>query len=81
MPKYRCHKEVSALKIETVLPYEGGVGLTFEDQQFPIRAFSNDELKNKPTPQSGMYLVRYEDGYFSFSPAETFESGYTRIGQ
>lgn len=30
-------------------------------------------------PQVGGYYVRYPDGYESWSPAEVFESGYTRL--
>jgi hypothetical protein len=33
----------------------------------------------KHDPQPGGYWVRYEDGYESYSPAEAFEGGYTRI--
>jgi hypothetical protein len=34
-------------------------------------------LKHDPRP--GGYFVEYADGYRSFSPAEAFEAGYTRI--
>jgi hypothetical protein len=30
-------------------------------------------------PEAGGYLVLYEDGYRSYSPAKAFEEGYTRI--
>ena len=33
----------------------------------------------KHNPQAGGYYVVYADGYKSFSPAEAFEDGYTRI--
>lgn len=33
----------------------------------------------KHEPQVGGYFVVYEDGYRSFSPAEAFEAGYSRI--
>ena len=33
---------------------------------------------DKHNPQVGGYYVVYADGYKSFSPAEAFESGYTR---
>lgn len=79
MPKYRCHKEVWALKIKKVLPDEWGVGLQFEEPGFAVKAFTNEELKGRPNPKAGMYMVQYEDGYTSFSPAKAFEEGYTRI--
>ena len=34
-------------------------------------------LKHQPTV--GGYYVVYKDGYKSFSPADAFESGYTRV--
>lgn len=37
------------------------------------------EYVEKHKPIVGGYYVIYEDGYKSFSPAEAFESGYTRI--
>lgn len=37
------------------------------------------EWMTKHNPVVGGYLVLYDDGYCSFSPAEAFESGYTRI--
>jgi hypothetical protein len=33
----------------------------------------------KHNPMAGGYYVVYQDGYKSYSPAEAFESGYTRI--
>jgi hypothetical protein len=32
-------------------------------------------------PLPGDYLVIYEDGYRSISPAKAFEDGYTRIAE
>lgn len=37
------------------------------------------EFMTKHRPLVGGYLVFYKDGYRSFSPAEAFEDGYTRI--
>lgn len=37
------------------------------------------EYMNKHQPQIGGYYVKYADGYESFSPAEAFESGYTKV--
>lgn len=44
-----------------------------------VKPFTNDQLKGKPDVQEGWYMVVYPDGYVSFSPAEAFEEGYTRI--
>lgn len=81
MPKYRCHKEVWALKIRDALlptPMNGSGRLVPENKVFePIEVDAEYMQKHKPMP--GGYYVVYEDGYKSFSPAAAFESGYTRI--
>jgi hypothetical protein len=79
MPEYQSHKKVWALKIKKVHRDEWGIGLAFEDKGFMLRAFTNDQLKGKPDPQDGWYMVVYKGGYTSFSPAAEFEEGYTRI--
>ncbi len=82
LPKYQCHKKVWALKIKHKLPNPntaaGGWTLYFEDEGYaPILMCHEWCMKHKPV--DGGYYVVYEDGYKSFSPAEAFESGYTRI--
>ena len=74
MPKYKCHKEVHALKIaaingEVITPQDKGYG------EFTVSA----AFIEKHAPKPGGYYVVYEDGYVSFSPAEAFEAGYTGI--
>jgi hypothetical protein len=94
MPRYRCHKEVWALKIQSVetnLPTiaeleklinhgdeSPGGFLKFEDQGYGVMSVTQDFMR-KHQPRAGGYLVVYKDGYQSFSPAEAFEEGYTRI--
>lgn len=82
MPAFISHKKVWALKIEKVHVDEDGQGvaLVFEGNSFAMRAFTSSQLENKPKPQAGMYFVQYEGGYFSFSPADAFEKGYTPVG-
>jgi hypothetical protein len=82
MPQYESHKKVWALKIEKVHTDEDGQGiaLVFVENRFAMRAFTADQLKGKPFPASGWYMVQYEDGYVSFSPEKAFEEGYTLIG-
>jgi hypothetical protein len=75
MPKYKCHKEVWALKILSVEHEDGR--LIVEYPYSPIHP--PQEYFQKHDPKAGGYYVVYEDGYKSFSPAEAFESGYTRI--
>jgi hypothetical protein len=81
MPQYQSHKKVWALKIEKVHEnaYDDGVTLIFVDKTFANRSFTLEELKGRPEPDPGWYMVQYEDGYISFSPADVFEDGYTRI--
>ena len=89
MPKYRSHKEVWALKIKSVKldsekareegrETDGSAIITPEDEGYaPFRVDHEYVWKHKPQP--GGYYVVYKDGYKSFSPAEAFEEGYTRI--
>lgn len=86
LPLYRCHKEVRALKIVHVDPIDIGsdsvvetVGawLLFDDSYNAIEVDRN--FVDKHDPQPGGYYVVYKDGYTSFSPAEAFEEGYTKV--
>jgi len=74
MPRYVCHKVVHALQIQAVI----GSNLVFEDSDFDDRDMGH-EWVSKHQPVAGGWLVVYKDGYESFSPAEAFEDGYTRI--
>ncbi len=85
MPKYSCHKQVHALKIKDVVPNsifgdesDGRMILVPEEKEFAPFVVSREYVK-KHNPVAGGYYVVYEDGYKSFSPAQAFESGYTRI--
>lgn len=85
MPKYRCHKEVWALKIESVAMIEDGTAVIIpQDEHY--EKFSVDAAYVKrhiagvsPDIVLGGYFVQYADGYQSFSPAKAFEDGYTLI--
>lgn len=83
LPKYKCHKVVSAAKIGGFFPLEdgdpnGGVRLTFSDGEIPPLVQSK-EWREKHQPVEGGYLVAYADGYVSFSPARAFEEGYSLV--
>lgn len=83
IPLYLGHKKVRALKIKSVT--DAGTDTTtdenpivvieFEDSSFPPDRVN---LRGKPTPAAGWYLVFYEDVYTSFSPTKAFEEGYTK---
>lgn len=76
LPRWRCRKVVQAVKIrdvdelaDTITPEGDGA------EPIPV----TDTFMTKHQPQAGGYYVRYEDGYESYSPAEAFEGGYTRL--
>lgn len=81
MPRYRCHKEVWALQIAGIsLPQNaaGDAELGFSDPKYASKLMPRAWL-DKHNPVVGGYYVVYKDGYESFSPAQAFEEGYTRI--
>lgn len=79
LPKYRCHKEVWALKIKAIhAGHDDTPMLEFEDSGYAPRPVTFAWLY-KHTPQAGGYWVQYKDGYESYSPAKEFEEGYTRV--
>ena len=78
MPKYRSHKDVWALKIKDIQLTVTGAIIIPEEEGFA--SFEVDtEYVSKHKPQVGGYFVVYKDGYKSWSPANAFEQGYTRI--
>jgi hypothetical protein len=87
MPKYKCHKEVHALKISAITDpppvpenteSDGSKILHFEEERYAPLRVSYDYV-SRHRPEVGGYYVVYEDGYASWSPAKAFEDGYTRI--
>lgn len=89
MPKYKCHKEVWGLKIARIekdsdmakttnRETDGSATITpVEEGYAPFKV--DHAYMRKHNPTVGGYYVVYEDGYKSFSPADAFEDGYTRI--
>lgn len=75
LPEYISHKRVHALRIsgfiegKPVVVTPDGVSRIVE---VPAVVF------HRSTPKVGDYLVRYSDGYISYSPREQFETGYTK---
>jgi hypothetical protein len=79
MPKYRCHKVVSALQIDRIEPDPSGAPLWIhfvERDHAPLAAELG--LFARYVPTRGDYLVVYRDGYKSVSPKAEFEDGYTK---
>lgn len=85
MPKYKSHKTIWALKIEAIrqqeadIPYEGGSWIIKPADE----GYAEFEVPHayvvKHEPKAGGYYVVYADGYKSYSPAEAFEDGYTKL--
>jgi hypothetical protein len=84
MPRYRCHKDVWALKIRDISDptqpgneSDGSRLLWFVEQGYAARRVGAAYVR-KHEPKAGGYFVVYKDGYESFSPADVFEEGYSR---
>lgn len=87
MPRYKCHKQVWALKIKAIKldgedepdrETDGSAMVTpVENGYAPFRV--DVHYMRKHRPEIGGYYVVYDDGYKSFSPAKAFEDGYTRL--
>ncbi len=84
MPRYKCHKEVWALKIakiELSAPNEetdGGAIITPAEEGCVPFCVDRHYMR-KHSPHVGGYYVAYGGGYESFSPAKAFEDGYSLI--
>jgi hypothetical protein len=72
LPQYRSHKVVRAAKILST-------GADFVGTEFGV-VMVPQNFYARSVPEIGKsYVVIYEDGYISHSPAEAFEGGYTRL--
>jgi len=72
MKKYRSHKIVEAGVIQDKVA--GRVKVDDEWVEVPDNIFA------RGLPVFGAdYLVRYEDGYISWSPKKAFEDGYDEV--
>lgn len=75
-PQYKCHKVVRAGVICSWHSH-GLVSVEARGIDTTIEVEVGADWIQKHKPQSGGYLVAYEDGYLSYSPAEAFEAGYS----
>lgn len=79
LPKYKCHKEVWALKIEEIsFKDDGSATLMPEDSHYAVVVVDADYVKKHQPKAPGYYEVD-KDGYKSWSPVKAFEEGYTLI--
>lgn len=87
LPKYKCYKEVWALKIAKIVRDNEGIPNVETDGSAMIRPEDKGyapfkvsaEYMQKHKPEVGGYYVSYKDGYKSYSPAKAFEEGYELI--
>jgi len=88
-PLYACHKRVRALKIASIVgPAANDADGTHIVRFEPLTAGAAPPVPcaipakwiEEKHPEVGGYLVEYEDGYRSFSPAKAFEEGYSLVG-
>lgn len=79
MKRYKCNKiveagEIASLGFGHVIMIGGEcVHLDKDAEDRITKAMTDDWAKGLG------YLVRYEDGYLSWSPKDAFEGGYTLI--
>lgn len=81
MGKYVSHKTVDGGKILSVeTDTTGGFRITYLDaQQQRAWVLVSWLWWDRHRPAADGYLVQYKDGYLSYSPAEAFEEGHTRV--
>lgn len=81
MQKYRSHKVVEAGKIVKMTKSEevpNTLDVYIAGYDVPERVPMHWNVhKNEGSADDMGYLVRYEDGYLSWSPSKPFEEGYT----
>lgn len=77
LPQYKCHKVVRAAKVAGIEDREDGPYVLLEGgyDAVPAKVGWNAEH------MQGWYLVFYDDGYYSGSPAKAFEEGYTLVSE
>jgi hypothetical protein len=77
-PEYQCHKRVRAARIVKVENTRADLWYLHLEAPWPVVAVTAQWVEAKHA-EAGGYLVVYDDGYTSYSPAKAFEEGYTRI--
>lgn len=79
-PQYRCHKVVRAFKIGRIERDPISEQVEFLPEEATLPPFRKGwKFFARHSPHVGGYIVFYEDGYVSYSPAKPFESGYSRM--
>ncbi len=76
---YKCHKVVKAGKIVALSPVPLMTVVVEDVNGAECKVEMPDNAWARGCPAVGDYIVIYEDGYKSWSPAKAFEDGYTRL--
>lgn len=81
MDKWKGHKVVEAGKIARLRTLDNGSAIVDVDDGEEVGIKPEDwKRMDAMRPHEdfvGGYLVKYEDGYLSWSPADAFEKGYS----
>ena len=79
MQRFKSHKIVTAARIiEVGTAASGALGyLLLQGHSTPVPMPMQWWFRH--SPERGGYLVQYEDGYSSYSPAKAFEEGYHMV--
>jgi len=80
LPTYKCFKEVRAGQIQRIerAGNDYDVYMSVVAHGDAVERVTHDWLV-KFQPQVGGYVLLYEDGYRSYSPADVFEAGYAKV--
>ena len=80
MPKYKCHKEVWALKIAAVEIHKDGSAIIAPSDEgyVPFKTRPTWDVTFHGDDADPGYFVVYADGYQSWSPTKAFEDGYSK---
>lgn len=78
MPRYKCHKIVSACKIFTVLTHIDGLcDLTMETPEGThLKARMSADWAGKNYPDKGGFLVMHDNGDMGYSTSSDFLADY-----
>ena len=82
MKEYQSHKIVQAAKILEIIQNPNEFVLVLEgqsDTESVSKEWMAKHSDNQEKDLVGGYFITYPDGYQSWSPAESFEGGYTEV--
>ena len=80
LPRYKCHKDVWALKIATIEIHEdkSATIVPVDTRYASFKTVKGWGERFKGSEEDKGYFIQYADGYTSWSPTQVFECGYTR---